>query len=471
MRLFGYDLRVTRATAATVAAPVLARGSGGWIPIIREPSTGAWQRNEELRTENILANPTVFSCTDLISSDIGKCRLRLVQKTLEDVWEETTSTAFSPVLRKPNRYQIVNKFIQQWILSKLVHGNTYVLKQRDNRNVVVAMYVLDPTRVTPLVTPDGGVYYGLGRFDLAQIGPDNPIVPASEIIHDVMVPLFHPLIGVSPIFACALAALQSLKIQDNSTAFFSNGSQPGGVLTAPGVITDATAQRAKTYWETEFSGQNVGRVAVLGDGLKYEPLSVNAVDAQLIEQLKWTTETICGCYHVPAALIDSSHQPPYGKSELMTQQYYSQCLQTLFTCCENSLDEGLELPPPYGTEFDIDDLIWMDTATKTKAAGDSIGAGALSPDEARKKYYGLGSVPGGETPYMQQQYFSLKALAKRDAEDPFSKPAPASAATGPGDEEEGFEEEAETAASKTFVADFRAALTRKAQHEGWHRAA
>jgi hypothetical protein len=67
----------------------------------------------------------------------------------------------------------------------------------------------------------------------------------------------------------------------------------------------------------------------------------------------------------------------------------------------------------------------MDTATKTKAAADAIGAGAMSPDEARERYFGLGPVEGGDTPYMQQQMFSLKALAQRDASDPFSKPAPA----------------------------------------------
>jgi hypothetical protein len=49
----------------------------------------------------------------------------------------------------------------------------------------------------------------------------------------------------------------------------------------------------------------------------------------------------------------------------------------------------------------------------------------LSPDEARWKYFGLGPVTGGDTPYMQQQMFSLKALAVRDASDPFAKPTPA----------------------------------------------
>ncbi len=113
-------------------------------------------------------------------------------------------------------------------------------------------------------------------------------------------------------------------------------------------------------------------------------------------------------------------------------KYHAQCLQSLLTNFETSLDEGLELKAPYGTEFDIDDLIWMVTGTKTKAAAEAIGAGAMSPDEARKKWFGLGKVTGGDTPYMQQQNFSLAALAKRDADDPFSKavdptPAPESA--------------------------------------------
>jgi hypothetical protein len=110
--------------------------------------------------------------------------------------------------------------------------------------------------------------------------------------------------------------------------------------------------------------------------------------------------------------------------------YHSLCLQSLIANFENALDEGLGLTTAtgstqYGTELDIDDLIWMDTATKTKAAADAIGAGAMSPDEARERYFGLGPVEGGDTPYMQQQMFSLKALAQRDQNDPFSKPAPA----------------------------------------------
>lgn len=427
MRIFGLEITRARRAPATNMSPASSRG--GWFPWIREPYQGAWQNNDEITTATALANSAVFGCVTLIATDIGKLRLRLVSQDDDGIWSEATNPAYSPVLRKPNRYQTIVKFVEQWMTSKLTAGNTYVLKQRDERGVVAHLYVLDPARVTPLIAPDGAVYYGLKRDDLAGIPEglergEDVIVPAREMIHDPMVTLFHPLIGVTPLFACGLAALQGLTIQQQSERFFRTGSNPGGVLTAPGAIATDTAKRLKEYWDTNFSGANVGKVAVLGDGLKYEAMTVNAADAQLIEQLKWSAQTICSCYHVPPALLDLVD---WNVTDLETlqQKYHSQCIQSLLANFETSLDEGLELKTPYGTEFDIDDLIWMVTATKTKAAADSIGAGALSPDEARRKYFGLGKVVGGDTPYMQQQNYSLRALAERDADAPFSKPAPA----------------------------------------------
>ena len=171
-----------------------------------------------------------------------------------------------------------------------------------------------------------------------------------------------------------------------------------------------------------------GRLAVLGNDLKYQEVTQTAVDAQLIEQMSYSAGTIASLYHVPAYLVvPGAPTPPYTSPELLFQQYYSQCIQSLLTSVEQVLDYGLGLDPlTLGVEFDIDDLLWMDTATRTKAAADGIGSGALSPNEARAKYFGLGPVPGGESPYLQQQNYSLAALAERDSDAPFAKKAPVS---------------------------------------------
>jgi HK97 family phage portal protein len=361
-----------------------------------------------------------------------------VEEDEDGIWTETESPAFSPVLRKPNRYQTIVKFIEQWIVSKLARGNTYVLKQRDQRGVVTAMYVLDSTRVTPLVTPDGAVYYEIRRDDLSELREERIVVPAREIIHDIMCALYHPLIGVTPIYACGTAALQGLAIQNNSQKFFSVGSNPSGILSAPGAIANETATRLADYFNMNFTGDNVGKVVVVGDGLKYEQLSMSAVDSQLIEQLKWTAETVCSCFHVPPYMIGVGPPPPYANIEPLIQQYYSQCIQSLLTALETCLDEGLELPKPYGTEFDINDLIWMDTGTRAKAAGEGIRSG-MTVNEVRKRYQGLPGVEGGDVVYMQEQNHSLEALAAIDeakiraAEQPPPAPAALPPASEPDD--------------------------------------
>lgn len=414
MRLFG--LTITRQKALPSLVPISSSGRGWW-PIIRESFPGAWQRNVDIQCQDVLSYSTVWACVTLIASDIAKLWIQLVERDADGIWTETESPAFSPVLRKPNRYSTRIKFIEYWILSKLIRGNTYVLKARDNRNVVQALYILDPSRVMVLVAPDGEVFYQLILDQLSGIPSEGLTVPATEIIHDIMVPLYHPLVGVSPIYACGLAAMQGLKIQTNSEEFFANKSQPGGVLTAPGNIDIETAKRVKEHWESNFSGANAGRVAVLGDGLTYEPMAMTAHDAQLIEQLRWTGNTVCSCYHVPPYMVGIGPMPSYNNIQALNQQYYSQALQNLIESLELCLDEGLELPKPFGVQFDLDALLRMDTLTATESAAKGIGAGFLKPNEARAKF-DLKPVKGGDTPYLQQQNYSLAALDDRDRRAP-----------------------------------------------------
>ncbi len=434
MRLFGFE--ITRPKAApppSLSSP--AAGPGGWWPVIRESFTGAWQRGVTVSVDTSLTNPVLFRCVSLIASDIAKMRLRLMALDEDGIWCETESPAFSPVLRKPNRYQNRIQFIASWMQSKLCSGNTYVLKVRDGRGVVVALYVLDPHRVKPLVAPDGGVYYQLARDNLSTLPAEMEAVPASEIIHDRWNTMFHPLIGLSPIFACGLAAVQGREMQSKSEAFFRNGSRPGGILTAPGDISEETARRLKETWEANYTGENAGKVAVLGDGLKFEAMSMSAADAQLIEQLKWTGETICGCFGVPPYMAGVGPAPLNNNVQTLAELYYSQCAQIHVESIELCLDEGLGIGAgapvngrTYGTEFDLDDLLRMDTATQLKTLSDGVLGGIYTPDEARRKL-GLPSVEGGDAVYLQQQNFSLAALARRDASaNPFgtATPSPAS---------------------------------------------
>lgn len=428
MRIFGLTITRQKALLSSVS-----ENRGGWYPLVGESYPGAWQQNVTIDRNIVLSYHAIYACLTLIASDISKLRVRLLEKQGE-VWQETTNPAYDPVLRRPNFYQNRIQFWENWILSKLSRGNTYVLKGRDDRGVVNRLWVLDPTRTRPLVADSGEIFYELASDNLAGLEEGSIIVPGREIIHDRMNCLFHPLVGTSPIYAAGLAATQGINIQSQSAWFFGNRSMPGGVLTAPGAISDPTAARLKEAWATNFSGENAGKVAVLGDGLKFEKIPISAEESQMIEQLKWTADVVCSVFHVPPYKIGLGAMPAFNNIQALNIEYYSQCLQALIEAGELCMDEGLELKSNTTIGFDIRGLLRMDSVTQMSVFKEGIGSGIIAPDEARAEL-GYKPVPGGSTPYLQQQNYSLAALAKRDAQDdPFAKAGAAPAAPPPADE-------------------------------------
>jgi HK97 family phage portal protein len=454
MRIFGLEITRTKAQAGAVSTVDSGRG---WFSLIREPWGGAWQSSVSINSpKDILAFSAVFSCTTGIAADLGKLRPRVVQEREDGTYLEVPSTSpLAAPLFRPNHFQNIVQFVTLWAVTKLLWGNVYGLKERDARGMVRAIYILDPQRVTPLITEQGDVYYQIDSDNLSRVA-DRITVPASEIIHDRMVTLWHPLVGVSPIYACGMTATMGNKIQANSAGFFGNASMPSGMLTAPGTISSETAARLKTEWEQNYSGKNIGRVAIAGDALEYKPFTMPAVDSQLIEQLQWTVADVARAYHYPMHKLGGD-VPSGATVEALNLQYYADCLQTLIEQAEACFTDGLGLPRGYEVEFDLEGLIRMDGAAKAESEERLVKGGIKSPNEARA-CFNLPPVPGGASPYLQQQNFSLEALAKRDAqEDPFktSNPAPAAKPeppSGPAANDDSAEEAAAEQARELIAA-------------------
>jgi HK97 family phage portal protein len=423
MRIFG--MSITKApkypAGAVGAAAVGTPGQGGYI---REPYTGAWQEGKSLTTrDGMMASSVPYSCTDLISSDIAKLRIKYV-KLSKGVWLESPAPRYTDIIKQPNAYQTRDQFIKAWVASKLSWGNTYILLTRNSMGAVIAMDVLNPKYVVPLVAPDQSVYYQITMSPL-QVAPlEATVVPARDIIHDRGLCPWHPLVGMSPLAACAASVLMATSITNGSAAFFGNQARPSGVLTAPGKISAETAAELKAYWAKNFTGATgAGKIAVMGDDLKYTQMSMSSTDAQLIEQLNFSVADIARCFHVPLHKIGADNMRAAAPSNAVFEAaYYSDCLQSHIEAIECLLEIGLSLPSGQGLRFDLSGLMRMDEAAMITSNAASVGAGIMKPNEARAKQ-GLEPVPGGDTPYLQQQNYALSALAKRDAAGPPKAPA------------------------------------------------
>lgn len=395
---------------------------------IQEPFTGAWQRNQELELETLLNDSVVYACLTQIANDVSKMDVFLRREVEDGIWERADNPAWSPVLREPNSYQTREQFFKWWVTSKLVHGSAIVLKRRDGRQVVDRMDILDPMKVRVLEAPDGSAFYDVTPDPLRGV-TEHTVYPAREIIYDVMNPLFHPLVGISPLYACAMAALQALKIQRNSTAFFGNGARPGGILMVPTQINQDQADRLLERFETGHSGDNYGKTALLTEGMKYEiPTTQTALESQVVEQLREMAEQVCRAFHMPRYKVQVGPDPTYNNIEALQVDYHVGCIHTHVEGIESGLNKGLGLPDDYEVHFDTDDLFRMDTATLIKSEKEAEGLKTVN--ESRKRL-NLISVDGGQTVYRQQQDFSIEALNRRD-----QAPAPSTVAAPAAESEE-----------------------------------
>lgn len=406
----------------------VSTGGNGWLPIIHEPYTGAWQKNDELKRTDLTNFHAVFACVSLISTDIGK--LRIQTKSVKNGVLLPAKSRTQALLKKPNKHQTWQQFVENWVSSKLLRGNAYILKQRDIFGDVWQLYVLNPDRVKVLVADGGDVFYQVSTDKLLGL-PSDVTVPASEMIHDRFNCFYHPLVGLSPLTACAMSVGLGLSIQNNAKTLFSNNSRPSGVLSSPSDLSQEKADKIKAEWQQNYAGVNRGGIAVLGSGAKYEPIAMSATDSQAIEQLKMTAETVCSVFHVPPFKVGMGELKAGQKPSDLNEIYYSDCLQHHIEAIENLLDEHLDLEKGVECEADLSPLIRMDSMSQMLYLKEGTHSGILSPNEARATL-GLPPVIGGESPLMQQQNYSLSALAKRDNSDnPFGNAPKAEPKTEP----------------------------------------
>ncbi|WP_110641802.1 phage portal protein [Salinicola sp. CPA57] len=384
---------------------------------VREPFTGAWQRNISAVRDDVIYTNTVFSCVSLISQDIAKCDMELIKKDNFGVSTVVRSPQFSKILRNPNSYQTMQEFIEAYVLSLLRFGNTYILKESSSFGLITALHIIDPRFVKTRIATTQDVFYQIQkRDDDVAISEQSVVIPARDMIHDRINAFNHPLAGISPLVAAYSSAEHQANMQSDASTFFKNGSRPSGILYHESEVEDEVAEAFAKNWRENFSSiANSGSVPFLHSGVQYKALEyTNASDSMLVEQLGLTITQICTAFRVPEFLINTGQKDSVTSGEQRSQAYYSQCLQPYIKRIETKLTDGLGLyDVGLELQINIDDLIRLDQSKKVENLTSAVKGAIMTLNEARLRL-NMSPVEGGDTIYLQQQYWSLEQLNKRE---------------------------------------------------------
>lgn len=390
---------------------------------VHEPHSGAWQQNIWCHGPGDPTNfSAVFACVQIISTDVAKLTPIVYRRLENGTAEPHPNHPAQRVLLNPNEHQTHVDFFQQLMSSVLLAGPAYVYLERDDRNVISSMHLFDPYRTAPVLASDGSVFFDVGYSGMPVAYEEElegewlagrAVIPARDVMfHRELTAVGHPLIALSPLRAALISAMTGSIIQGHQQNFFENMSRTSGVLTAPHKISKELADRLRIEWEQNFKAGSMGRVAVLGEGLDWKPLSLSAVDSQLMDSLKWTVADVARCFRVPDYMLGLAAGGNTGRTGELLINYYHQALAARLRALEARLAVAFDFPPNVYLEFDMSELMRPSFTDRMAAYKNAQNSGVYSINELRRMEE-LAPVEGGDEPLVQVQYVPLSVLAQR----------------------------------------------------------
>jgi HK97 family phage portal protein len=394
----------------------------GWMDTSWD--AGWWQ--QDLTPKDMGKNETVEACVSTLSQTVSMCPAEHLSLQDDNEAKRNTGSYVERVLLNPNQYTTRSLFFNELIRSVYFYGNGYAVATRDGNRAINSLHNVDARSVTGVIDPDSGdVYYWVSPNRGTTYNPDTDVIyPARDVLNVRINPKRNePLKGESPIIAAARSISAGSAITGHQSKFFNSMARPSGIFSTDAALTKEQMLQLREAIAQQTQGANSGKIPVLGNGMKFESMSLTSQDAQLIEAYDMTVQSICRVFRVPIPLISSMQGATYNNAETMMNWFLSSGLGFLLEHIELELTRLFGLPFSDRINFNTKALLRSDWKTQIEALGEGVLKGIYSPNEARAML-GLGEVEAGEEPRVQQQVVPLSAW-DQSLNQPAPEPEPA----------------------------------------------
>lgn len=360
-------------------APVEQRAEWGSsaIPGPTEGAPGTYASTlAELRTaESSLQAVAVWSACDLIASVASQLPLDTYQRTSE----RPKQIPNGKLVEDPGgEGQGAQDWIYQYLMSKLLRGNTY------GRQLSPDSRTGYPTQIL-LYHPDC-VQGWRDRID-GQVRwyVEGRQVTDYKLWHRRSYPMPGVLLGMSPVGQHAVTIGQGMAAARFGLQFFTDGGVPGGILRNTETTVDQTlAAKVKAKWMAVMHGSR--EPAVLGKGWEWQGVSVNPEESQFLETQKYTSAQCARIFGPNVAEIlgyETGGSMTYNTMVDRDMSFLKYTLNRWLVDLETTVFTP-NLPKPQFVKFNRAALLSMDLLSRYRSYQLGIAAHILTPDEARE---------------------------------------------------------------------------------------
>lgn len=330
----------------------------------------------------------VYACVRVLAESIASLPLHVLRRDENGNQKKAEDTPLFFLLHdEPNPEMSSYVFRETLMTHLLLFGNAYAQILRNGKGDVLALYPLMPNRMSVERDDGGTLFYRYTRCDAEPptLRDTTVILNREDVLH---IPglSYDGLVGLSPIAACRNAIGSGLAADEYSGRYFANGAAPMGVLEHPGVIKDV--ERLRESWSAAYGGaRNSGKVAILEEGLRFTPISVNPQDSQLLETRKFTVEEICRIFRVPPHLVQNLERATFSNIEEQSLNFVMYSLAPWVCRWEAALSRSLLKPEEkkqYKIRFNLDGLLRGSYESRMRGYQTAVNTGIFSVNDCRR---------------------------------------------------------------------------------------
>jgi HK97 family phage portal protein len=329
----------------------------------------------------------VYSCVRILAEAVAGLPLHLYKYTASGGKEKALSHPLYFLLHdEPNPEMSSFVFRETLMTHLLLWGNAYAQIIRNGKGEVIALYPLMPNRMRVDRDSKGELYYSYSRYsdEAPAINGMTVTLRPSDVLHIPGLG-FDGLVGYSPIAMAKNAIGLAMATEEYGAKFFANGAAPGGVLEHPGTIKDP--QKVKESWNMAYQGSsNAHRVAVLEEGMKYQPIGISPEQAQFLETRKFQINEIARIFRVPPHMVGDLEKSSFSNIEQQSLEFVKYTLDPWVIRWEQAISRSLlrtDEKKLLFAKFNVDGLLRGDYTSRMNGYAIGIQNGFMCPNDAR----------------------------------------------------------------------------------------
>lgn len=331
----------------------------------------------------------VYSCVRILAETLAGLPLHVYKYNDKGGKEKHLKHPLYKLLHdEPNPEMTSFTFRETLMSHLLLWGNAYAQIIRNARGEVVALYPLMPNKMNVDRDKNGRLFYlyQRGIEDAPTLGKDNLVyLDPSDVLHIPGLG-FDGLVGYSPIAMAKNAVGLAMATEEYGAKFFSNGAAPGGVLEHPGTIKDP--QKVKDSWNSVYQGSgNSHKVAVLEEGMKYQPIAISPEQAQFLETRKFQINEISRIFRVPPHMLADLEKSSFSNIEQQSLEFVKYTLDPWVVRWEQTMCRSLLMEsekPTVFIKFNVDGLLRGDYQGRMSGYATARQNGWMSTNDIRE---------------------------------------------------------------------------------------